>query len=53
MDFSKKLLKEQKVAVVPGTAFGKQYDNYIRISYASSYDDLKEAFDRIEKFLRR
>ena len=53
LDFAKKLLKEHKVAVVPGTAFGKQYDNYIRISYASSYDDLKEAFDRIEKFLRR
>jgi aminotransferase len=52
LDFAKKLLKEEKVAVVPGTAFGRQYDNYIRISYASSYDDLKEALDRIEKFLR-
>ena len=52
LDFAQKLLKEQKVAVVPGTAFGQQYDNYIRISYASSYDNLKEAFTRIEQFLR-
>jgi len=53
LDFAKKLLKEQKVAVVPGTAFGSQFDNYIRISYASSYGDLKEALLRIEKFLKK
>ena len=52
MDFCQRLLKEQEVAVVPGTAFGKQYDNYVRISYASSYDNLREASGRIEKFLR-
>jgi aminotransferase len=52
LDFAQKLLKEEKVAVVPGTAFGRQYDNYIRISYASSYDNLKESFARIEEFLR-
>ena len=52
MHFCQGLLKEQEVAVIPGTAFGRQYDNYVRISYASSYDNLKEALRRIEKFLR-
>lgn len=51
MEFCKRLLKQQKVAVVPGTAFGQQYDNYIRISYASSFENLKEALARIEVFL--
>jgi aminotransferase len=53
MDFCQRLLKEQRVAVVPGTAFGKQYDSYIRISYASNYENLKEALTRIERFLIR
>jgi aminotransferase len=52
LEFAQKLLKEQKVAVVPGTAFGKQYDDYIRISYATSFDSLKEALSRIENFLK-
>ena len=52
MDFAQGLLKEQKVAVVPGTAFGEQYKDYIRISYASSFDNLKEALNRIESFLK-
>ncbi|MEW6075295.1 MAG: aminotransferase class I/II-fold pyridoxal phosphate-dependent enzyme [Candidatus Omnitrophota bacterium] len=51
MDFSQRLLKEEKVAVVPGTAFGKPGEGYIRISYASSMDNLKEALRRIEHFL--
>jgi len=50
--FAEKLLKEQKVAVVPGTAFGKDYDDYLRISYASSTDNLKESLQRIENFLK-
>ncbi len=50
--FAQKLLKEQKVAVVPGTAFGRGYDDYLRISYASSTDNLKEALNRIEVFLK-
>ncbi|MDD4894156.1 MAG: aminotransferase class I/II-fold pyridoxal phosphate-dependent enzyme [Candidatus Omnitrophica bacterium] len=52
MEFAKRLLKEQKVAVVPGTAFGEQYKDYIRISYASSFDNLKEALIRIGNFLK-
>jgi aminotransferase len=53
MDFSRKLLEEEKVAVVPGTAFGPCCEGYIRISYASSMDNLKEALVRIGKFLEK
>lgn len=52
LKFAEKLLKEQKVAVVPGTAFGPEYDHYVRMSYASSMDNLKEALSRIEVFLK-
>lgn len=48
-EWSTALLKEELVAVVPGSAFGA--DDYIRISYATSLDNLKEAFDRIEHFV--
>ncbi|MCX6355837.1 MAG: aminotransferase class I/II-fold pyridoxal phosphate-dependent enzyme [Candidatus Aureabacteria bacterium] len=50
--FSQRLLEQKKVAVVPGTAFGRVGEGFIRISYASSYENLKEAMDRIEDFLR-
>lgn len=53
LEFSRKLLAEQKVAVVPGTAFGASGEGYIRISYASSMDNLKEALRRIGLFLQR
>lgn len=53
LDFAKKLLLQEKVAVVPGTAFGKEFDSYVRISYANSLDSLKEAIIRIEKFLSK
>ena len=53
MDFSRKLLEEEKVAVVPGTAFGPYGEDYIRISYASSLDNLKEALVRIKRFLEK
>jgi aminotransferase len=52
MDFSKKLLAKEKVAVVPGTAFGESGEGYIRISYASSMDNLREALGRMERFLK-
>ena len=51
-DFAKKLLYKEKVAVVPGTAFGSQGEGHIRIAYASSMDNLKEATQRIEHFLK-
>ncbi|MDD5128609.1 MAG: aminotransferase class I/II-fold pyridoxal phosphate-dependent enzyme [Candidatus Omnitrophica bacterium] len=53
MDFSRKLLEEEKVAVVPGTAFGACCEGYIRISYASSLENLKEALSRIRRFLEK
>ena len=53
LDFAKQLLMEEKVAVVPGSAFGVKYDSFIRISYASAFDDLKEAIVRIERFLKK
>jgi len=52
VEFANRLLKEQKVAVVPGTAFGSGYNDYIRISYASSMENLKEALFRIAKFIQ-
>ncbi len=53
LDFSKRLLNEEKVAVVPGTAFGEELNDYIRISYASKFENLKEALRRMEGFLKK
>ena len=52
-EFCEKLLFEEKVAVVPGSAFGDSGEGYIRISYAYSLKHLMEAIARIEKFLKR
>lgn len=49
--FATRLLKEQKLAVVPGTAFGACGEGNIRISYAYSIDDLKNGLSRIEAFI--
>jgi aminotransferase len=53
MDFARNLLLKQKVALVPGVAFGQGCEHHVRISYASSYDNLKEAVARIERYLRK
>jgi aminotransferase len=53
LDFANELLRKEKVAVVPGTAFGKNGEGYIRISYATSLDNLKEALKRMKSFLKR
>lgn len=53
MEFATRLLKQEKVAVVPGTAFGKDFEGYIRISYASSYENIKEALSRMGNLLKR
>jgi aminotransferase len=50
-DFAMKLLEEQKVAVVPGTAFGACGEGYIRCCYATSYEELTEALKRIGIFV--
>lgn len=52
-EFATKLLQEEKVAVVPGTAFGDCGEGYLRISYAYSLKNLKEALGRIERFINR
>lgn len=51
MDFAKNLLTEQKVALVPGVAFGQSCEGYVRISYASSLENLKEAVARMKIYL--
>jgi aminotransferase len=53
VDFSKKLLEEKQVAVVPGTAFGPQGEGFIRISFASNMEKLKVAMDRMEEFVKK
>ncbi|MFA4639856.1 pyridoxal phosphate-dependent aminotransferase [Pyrococcus kukulkanii] len=51
-EFSELMLKEARVAVVPGSAFGKAGEGYVRISYATAYEKLEEAMDRMEKVLK-
>ncbi len=52
-DFAQLLLKEEKVAVVPGNAFGDQGEGFVRCSYSASINDLTEAFKRMSSFVRR
>lgn len=52
-EFATKLLEEEKLAVVPGTAFGDCGEGFIRISYAYSIDNLKLAMSRIENFANK
>ena len=52
-EFATKFLQEEKVAVVPGTAFGDCGEGYLRISYAYSLDTLKIAIARLEKFINK
>ena len=50
-DFAYGLLESQRVAVVPGTAFGENGQGFVRASFATGYDQLVEACDRIERFV--
>ena len=52
-EFATELLREEKVAVVPGSAFGECGEGFIRISYAYSIEELKAALARIEAFLKK
>lgn len=52
-EFATRFLKEEKVAVVPGTAFGNCGEGFIRISYAYSLDNLKLAIGRLKNFVNR
>lgn len=51
--FAQKLLEEEKVAVVPGSAFGAGGEGYVRCSYATAYEKLEEALRRMDRFMRR
>ena len=50
-EFAMRFLEEEKVAVVPGTAFGDCGEGFLRISYAYSIEELKVAFERLERFI--
>jgi aminotransferase len=51
--FAEKLLEEEHVAVVPGNAFGKGGDGFVRCSYATAFPKIEEALHRMEKFMNR
>jgi aminotransferase len=52
-EFSERLLKEEKVAVVPGSAFGKCGEGYVRCCYATSLEDIEEALKRMGRFVKK
>ena len=52
-EFANRLLREEKVAVVPGSAFGEAGKNHVRCSYATSQENLSEAIGRITDFMQK
>ena len=52
-EFAERFLKEEKVAVVPGTAFGDSGEGFLRISYAYSLQNLKAALERLDRFVKK
>lgn len=52
-EFATRLLKEERVAAVPGTAFGESGEGHLRISYAYSLDNLKKAMERFKHFVEK
>ncbi len=51
--FAKNLLQEERVAVVPGSAFGAGGKGFVRCSYATRYEKIEKALDRIEDFVNQ
>jgi aminotransferase len=51
--FAQKLLEEERVAVIPGSAFGPGGEGFVRCSYATAYEKLEEALRRLDRFMRR
>ncbi len=51
MTFAKKLLEEEKVAVIPGVGFG--YDTHLRLTYSTGMEDIKEGLERFDNFVKR
>jgi len=52
-EFAEKLLLEEKVAVVPGTAFGPCGEGFVRCCYATSLSNIEEALRRMDRFIRK
>jgi aminotransferase len=52
-EFTERLIREEKVAVVPGNAFGPSGEGHVRMCYATSYEKIEEALGRMERFLGR
>jgi aminotransferase len=52
-EFAQALLREERVAVVPGTAFGAAGAGHVRICYATAYESIVEAMDRMQRFVER
>jgi aminotransferase len=52
-EFTEKLLFEEKVAVVPGNAFGECGEGHVRCSYATGVDQIREGIDRMARFVER
>jgi len=53
MEFCERLIEEEKVAVVPGTAFGPSGEGHIRCCYASSIENIKIALERMDRFIKK
>jgi aminotransferase len=53
MEFSERLIMEEHVALVPGSAFGRSGEGHVRASYATSLPNIEEALNRLERFLKR
>jgi aminotransferase len=51
--FAKRLLDEERVAVVPGNSFGAGGEGYVRCSYATAYEKIEQALDRMQRFMHR
>ena len=51
--FAERLLHEERVAVVPGSAFGEAGAGYVRCSYATAYEKIEQALERLQRFMRR
>ncbi len=52
-EFAEKLLQEQQVAVIPGSAFGKSGTGFVRACYATSYEKIEEALERVHRFMQQ
>jgi aminotransferase len=52
-EFAERLLQEERVAVVPGSAFGPSGEGYVRCSYATAFEKIEDALERMHRFIRR